>query len=195
MRRRDAATRIERVGTATDAELAQIDAIAAAAAMDHGFSAREELSRPWARVWVASLPDAAPNAAPSSEMVGVLVAWHVADEVHVLDVATAPPFRRRGIGTAMMRVALAYAAAEHVRIVLLEVRRSNRQAIRIYRRLGFTAMGVRPGYYADNGEDAIEMILALDPVTGAMLPGRDEIRVDSGAEPLVADLRARSVGH
>jgi [ribosomal protein S18]-alanine N-acetyltransferase len=186
-RERDATARIERVVAATDTELASIDAIAAAASMDHGFSAREEMSRPWARVWVAT--------APSAEMVGVLVAWHVADEVHVLDVATAPPFRRRGIGTALMHVALDYAAAEHVRIVLLEVRRSNRQAIRIYRRLGFTAMGVRPGYYADNGEDAIEMILALDPVTGATLPGRDEIRVDFGVDALASDLRSRSVGH
>jgi ribosomal-protein-alanine N-acetyltransferase len=186
-RERGLATSIERVVAATDAELAQIDAIAAAASMDHGFSAREELSRPWARVWVA--------AAPTSERVGVLVAWHVADEVHVLDVATSPPFRRRGIGTALMQVALDYAAAEHVRIVLLEVRRSNRDAIRIYRRLGFTAMGVRPGYYADNGEDAIEMILALDPVTGVALPGKDEIRVDFGVDPLAVELRSRSVGH
>ena len=173
-RERDLAARIERVAAADDTELAQIDAIAAASSMDHGFSAREELSRPWARVWVARVP--------SGEMAAVLVAWHVADEVHVLDVATSPEFRRRGIGTALMGVALDYAVAEHVRIVLLEVRRSNRQAIRIYRRLGFTAMGVRPGYYADNNEDAIEMILALDPVTGATLPGKDEIRVDSGAE-------------
>jgi [ribosomal protein S18]-alanine N-acetyltransferase len=165
---------VVRLGVASEAELAGIDGIAAAAAMDHGFSAQVELAGPWARVWVARVP--------SSEMAAFLVAWHVADELHVLDVATSPVFRRRGIATSLMRVALEYASAEHVRIVLLEVRRSNRQAIRLYRRLGFTAMGVRPGYYADNGEDAIEMVLALDPVTGAALPGRDEIRVDVGVD-------------
>jgi ribosomal-protein-alanine N-acetyltransferase len=58
------------------------------------------------------------------------------------------------------------------------VRRSNRDARRFYRRLGFSAMGVRPGYYADNGEDAIEMALELDPETGRIVPGRDEIRID-----------------
>ena len=72
---------------------------------------------------------------------------------------------------------MAYAAASHVRIVLLEVRRSNRAAIQLYRRLGFTAMGIRPNYYSDDGEDAVEMMLGLDPDTGKMLPGRDEVHV------------------
>ncbi len=77
-----------------------------------------------------------------------------------------------------MDVALRYAAETRIRIVILEVRRSNRAAIKLYRGLGFTAMGVRPRYYADNDEDAIEMMLALDPDTGRILPGRDEIRID-----------------
>jgi ribosomal-protein-alanine N-acetyltransferase len=86
--------------------------------------------------------------------------------------------RRRGIARALMDASLRYSAEAHIRIVLLEVRRSNRAAIKLYRGLAFTALGVRPGYYADNGEDAIEMILALDPESGAILPGRDEIRID-----------------
>jgi ribosomal-protein-alanine N-acetyltransferase len=36
-------------------------------------------------------------------------------------------------------------------------------------------MGVRRAYYADNSEDAIEMMLAIDPESGRALPGRDEI--------------------
>ncbi|HVY48423.1 MAG TPA: ribosomal protein S18-alanine N-acetyltransferase [Minicystis sp.] len=169
-----AAVFVERLVAVTDADADGIDALAREAAMDHGFSAREELARPWGRVWVARHPNA--------ELAAFLVAWHVADELHVLNVATAAAHRGRGVGTALLRAAFAYAAAEHVRIVLLEVRRSNRQAIRLYRRLGFTAMGVRPGYYADNGEDAIEMVVALDPATGAALPGRDEIRIDVGGD-------------
>ena len=73
---------------------------------------------------------------------------------------------------------LVYSSQHKIRIVLLEVRRSNRAAIKLYRGLDFTALGVRKGYYADTGEDAIEMILALDPESGKILPGRDEIRID-----------------
>src|SRR5262249_18054892 len=147
------------------------ETIARASFSGTGFSVAEELGRPWARVWAVRSAEGAPPA-------GFLVAWHVADEVHVLNVAITPPMRRRGFARALMAEALAYAAAERVRIVLLEVRRSNRAAIKLYRGFGFTALGVRPGYYADNNEDAIEMILALDPESGRPLPGRDEIRID-----------------
>jgi ribosomal-protein-alanine N-acetyltransferase len=162
---------VARIGRREDGDLEAVEAIARACFSETGFSVAEELGRPWARVWaVRSVEGAAPA--------GFLVAWHVADELHVLNVAIVPPMRRRGFARALMDAALAYAAAERVRIVLLEVRRSNRPAIKLYRGFGFTALGVRPGYYADNNEDAIEMILSLDPESGRALPGRDEIRID-----------------
>jgi [ribosomal protein S18]-alanine N-acetyltransferase len=163
---------VERVGEgASDADLAAVEAIARDSFTD-AFSAKEELARPWSRLWIARAGDRRGAAA------GFLVAWHVADELHVLNVATTPPMRRRGVARALMDEALAYSAREKIRIVLLEVRRSNRAAIKLYRAFRFTALGVRPAYYSDNGEDAIEMILALDPATGRVLPGRDEIRID-----------------
>lgn len=152
------------------ADLAAVEAIAHECFSD-SFSTEEELSRPWARLWAARTAAGAP-------LVGFLISWHVADELHVLNIATVPAMRRRGIARALMDASLRYSAEAHIRIVLLEVRRSNRAAIKLYRGLAFTALGVRPGYYADNGEDAIEMILALDPESGAILPGRDEIRID-----------------
>jgi ribosomal-protein-alanine N-acetyltransferase len=39
----------------------------------------------------------------------------------------------------------------------LEVRRSNEAAITLYERFGFRIVGYRPGYYADNNEDAAIM--------------------------------------
>ena len=47
------------------------------------------------------------------------------------------------------------------RFVTLEVRRSNAAAVRLYRRFGFRAVGVRPNYYAEDQEDAIVMLLDL----------------------------------
>ncbi len=130
-----------------------------------------ELERSWAHVWVARLDDA------TSEPRAFLLAWLVGDELHVLSVATLPGFRRRGLARALLEHALAFARERKVRIVLLEVRRSNRSAIRLYRAFGFSATRVRPRYYADNGEDAIEMALTLDPVTGQALLGRDEVDI------------------
>jgi ribosomal-protein-alanine N-acetyltransferase len=166
---------VERVRAGDDT--IAIEAIARACFAEASFSIAEELARPWARVWAAR-PRAAGEGDAARQPAGFLVAWHVADELHILNVATAPPMRRRGIARELMREALDYAATERVRILLLEVRRSNRAAIKLYRGLGFTALGVRPRYYADNDEDALEMILALDPESGRIVPGHDEIRID-----------------
>jgi len=72
---------------------------------------------------------------------------------------------------------LEHARSERVRLVILEVRRSNRPAQSLYRAHGFRAIGVRCGYYSDNAEDAVEMMLTLDPETGSIIPGRDEIQL------------------
>jgi ribosomal-protein-alanine N-acetyltransferase len=130
---------------------------------------RGELSRGWAHLWVSRAPGA-------PKVVAFLATWLVQDELHVLNVATDPVHRRRGHARALMQHAIAFGVEHGVRMVLLEVRRSNAAAIALYRRLGFTAMGVRARYYS-NDEDAVEMVARIDPSTGAVLPGRDEIRV------------------
>ena len=135
---------------------------------------REELARPWARLWVARGQDA--------RAIAFLLAWHVADEVHVLDVAVHPTQRRQGIARALMNEALLLAREKHARHILLEVRRSNGAAIGLYRAMGFSAMNVRVRYYS-NDEDAIEMVLLLDPGTGATLPGADEVLIGETPRP------------
>lgn len=159
------------LGAKDTAELAAVEELARACFDEAAFSTAEELARPWSRVWCVHIEE---EEAPA----GFLLGWHVADELHILNIATRPSLRRRGAARALMDEALAYAARHHVRVVLLEVRRSNRPAIKLYRSLRFTALGVRPAYYADNDEDAVVMVLGLDPASGAALPGKDEVRVE-----------------
>ncbi|MFO0671703.1 MAG: GNAT family N-acetyltransferase [Polyangiaceae bacterium] len=102
----------------------------------------------------------------------------MADEVHVLDVATARSAQRRGIARALMTELVTLTKAQPVRHVLLEVRRSNAPAIRLYRSLGFFATNVRRRYY-DDGEDAVEMRLVLDETTREVRWLPDEIVVES----------------
>jgi [ribosomal protein S18]-alanine N-acetyltransferase len=138
---------------------------------DSGVDFCVETARDWARVWVAR------EALDAPEPVAFLLAWAVADELHIINLATHPDKRRRGAGTALLRTLVDYAKSQRVRLVLLEVRRSNRAAIQLYRAHGFSAIGVRCRYYADNAEDAIEMMIALDPETGCILATRDEIQI------------------
>ena len=76
----------------------------------------------------------------------------ILDEGHIMNVAVAPDFRGQGIGETLMRTMMAYTDLE---AYTLEVRMSNRTAIRLCKRLGFTEVAIRPEYYID--EDALIM--------------------------------------
>lgn len=159
------AVEIELIPSSNTAVLDALSRLAEEVFPGQPFAMRDEAARPWTRVW-AAFEEGEPRA--------FLVGWHVADELHILDVATAPRARRRGLAAALLARVLAYAAEHRLRILLLEVRRSNEAAIALYRRHGFSIFRVRRGYYADDGEDAIEMAVALDPDTGQAIPRPDE---------------------
>ncbi len=71
----------------------------------------------------------------------------------ILNVAVDPAFRRRGVGSALVREALSGWRGE----VFLEVRASNAAAQALYKSLGFKQVGRRPQYYSDPAEDAVVM--------------------------------------
>lgn len=111
-----------------------------------------EMAHDWSSILLAVEP------APGGEAVlGLIVFWLVHDEVHVLNVAVAPEARRRGVARALMREAERRGAGRGARIATLEVRRTNQAALELYRSLGYRKVGVRPRYYAEEGEDAIVM--------------------------------------
>ena len=66
-----------------------------------------------------------------------------------------------GIGTALLADLIATAAARKCREVFLEVRADNDRARLLYRRTGFSEVGVRRGYYQPSGADAIVMRLRM----------------------------------
>ncbi len=114
----------------------------------------DELARPWARVEVL-------REEPSGPVVAFANYWLVADEVHLLNVAVHPRHRRKGHAGRLLAHIMDVGRAAHYRLITLEVRRSNEAAQRIYQRLAFTSIGIRPQYYADNNEDALVMLLQL----------------------------------
>uniref|UniRef100_A0A7C5ALA3 [Ribosomal protein bS18]-alanine N-acetyltransferase n=1 Tax=Desulfobacca acetoxidans TaxID=60893 RepID=A0A7C5ALA3_9BACT len=89
------------------------------------------------------------------EVWGYLVFWLVADEMHILNLAVHPERRRRGVARSLLAAGLAQAQAHHATMAWLEVRPSNTAALALYQSFGFKEVGRRPGYYSDNGEDAL----------------------------------------
>jgi [ribosomal protein S18]-alanine N-acetyltransferase len=99
------------------------------------------------------------------QLVGYLIISRYVDAWHVMNVAVAPEQRGRGIATSLLERLFELTAGDGRRGYTLEVRVSNRSAIRLYERLGFKSRGVRRGYYTDNREDAL--IMWKDPVREA----------------------------
>lgn len=84
----------------------------------------------------------------------------VVDEMHILNLAVAPDWRRRGLARWLLGFAVRQAARSGARRAFLEVRQSNRDALSLYGALGFARVGSRRDYYPDPPEDAV--LLALE---------------------------------
>ena len=125
-------------------------------------SFRRELSLSFSRLMLAVA-----GTDPGERVIaGYLCRWLVAGEYHVLNVAVHPDFRQRGIGEALMAEAVAEARARKAQLMILEVRRSNLEARKLYRKFGFEERRLRRNYYGP-GEDALVMeLIPSDPPFG-----------------------------
>lgn len=122
-----------------------------------------ELVLPYAQAFVALQ-------VPPNQVVGYLCFWLIDREGHILNLAVHPEWRRRGIGSLLLRRGLADSREKGAREITLEVRRSNYKAISLYRTFQFQPQGIRPRYYSDSGEDAVIMSLHLIDPTPATSP-------------------------
>lgn len=94
--------------------------------------------------------------------VGYIIYWRLPGEVDVHNLAVHPAHRRQGIGTSLLQEVIEEAKRNASTRITLEVRKSNEAAQKLYHSLGFTARGIRKGYYSDDGEDALAMVLDFD---------------------------------
>jgi len=115
---------------------------------------RHELDIPFSKAVVAH------PASDPDEVVGYVVLWTVADEIHLLDLAVASGARRARVGRLLAERVLDEARAAAARLVTLEVSQRNEPAQRLYAGLGFVTSSVRRDYYGP-GNDALVMELQV----------------------------------
>ncbi len=129
---------------------------------------RESYPTPWSRSMFAG-----ELAKPSSislgafepetgKLLGYLIISRYVDAWHVMNLAVALKYRRRGIASTLLERLFELTSGEGRRGYTLEVRVSNEVAIKLYGQAGFRPRGIRRGYYTDNREDAL--IMWRDPV-------------------------------
>ena len=122
---------------------------------------RRELEHDWSTILVAVEPLTSASGRGSERIIGFLIYWLVHDEVHILNVAVGPQYRRKGVARMLMAETEKRANMAGAVLMTLEVRRSNQGALELYREFDYRAVGVRPNYYVDEGEDAIVMVKEL----------------------------------
>jgi ribosomal-protein-alanine N-acetyltransferase len=121
----------------------------------------ESFTSPWTReMYVAELENVGVSFCylardESGQILAFCSFWRVLDELHINNLAVAPPYRRRGIGTKLLTYVLNEGARLGAHRATLEVRRSNEVARHLYDHLGFATAGVRRAYYTNPVEDAL----------------------------------------
>lgn len=96
-------------------------------------------------------------------IVGYFLMSVAAGEAHVLNICIAPERQGHGYGRRLLQALMHVARGRGAERIFLEVRPSNRGAIRLYEQEGFNEIGRRPRYYPahDGREDALVMAIEL----------------------------------
>lgn len=91
-----------------------------------------------------------------------------AGEAHILNLCIDPDFRSLGYGERLLDEVIDRARYAEVAAVFLEVRPSNANALKLYRKKGFVKIAKRPAYYQakDGREDADVLSLRLSRTLG-----------------------------
>jgi len=98
------------------------------------------------------------NQADQSLTIIAYVFWRIVlTELHIIRIAVAPDFRSRGVATWLLQQCFKITGQKGFDSALIEVRPSNKSAIALYNKLGFSVIGTRPNYYPETNEDALVM--------------------------------------
>jgi len=126
---------------------------------------KESFSLPWSRKTFMSEISFPENVYIVARLRGKVVGYagirFYGRQGHITTIAVAPQWRGNQIGEQLLLALIEIAKEKKAKEVILEVRPSNRVAIGLYEKHGFKAVGIIPGYYVDNGEDAFLMRLKI----------------------------------
>lgn len=95
------------------------------------------------------------------KVLGYVGMMYVLDEGYISNVAVDPKCRRSGIADSLISELLNRAMKLELSFVTLEVRESNEPAKALYKKHGFSDVGIRKNYYSFPTENAILMTTFL----------------------------------
>ena len=91
------------------------------------------------------------------EVVGFMIYELHNNQLHILNFAVRPDFRRRNVGRQMIQKLIGKLSQQRRNRIVLEIRETNLAAQLFFQKLGFRAISVLRDYYEDSTEDAYVM--------------------------------------
>jgi ribosomal-protein-alanine N-acetyltransferase len=119
-----------------------------------------EIKNPISHLWALKVDEV---------LSGYICFWLYDSEIQLINLAVHPHKRGKGFAHYLLTKMIEAGISKGKQYIWLEVRPSNRTALRLYAKLGFEAVNRRPRYYADTNEDAIIMALTLSANAGYRL--------------------------
>ena len=105
-----------------------------------------------------------------NRIVGFMIYELHKNQLHILNFAVRPDYRRRNVGRQMADKLIGKLSQQRRSRIVLEVRETNLVAQIFFKKLGFRAMSVLRDYYDDTTEDAYVMHYRLQSVAEAVDP-------------------------
>lgn len=96
-----------------------------------------------------------------NNVLGYIGVHEVCGEAYVANIAVHDRYRRFGVGERLMKTADYEAMERGCEFISLEVRKSNVNAVELYKKLGYNIAGERKKFYSNPQEDALIMTLTL----------------------------------
>ena len=125
----------------------------------------ESFDRPWSKENLSNEFDKTDSFIFGLFEDGMLIAYAglsvIVDEGYLLNIAVLSEYRHKGYGKALLSVIMDLAKNRDLLFVTLEVRKSNENAINLYKKAGFEITGERKDYYSDPRENALLMTVFL----------------------------------
>lgn len=120
---------------------------------------RSCFSTPWSAEQIEKSEDTTVFflARDGEKVVGYGGMYTVLDEGYVTNIGVLPEYRRKGIGSKIVKELINFSIEKSLSFITLEVRVSNVAAIELYKSFEFLAVGRRKNFYRNPQEDAFIM--------------------------------------
>ena len=95
----------------------------------------------------------------NNKIIGHYGFWQLFEEAHLVTIEVLPEYREQKVATALMINLVEECLKLMIKYITLEVREGNIAAVSLYKKFGFTTIGMRKKYYQDNDEDVPHYIM------------------------------------